>query len=490
MAMVAKIGGGLRRVALVAVVLAMVIGAGSVALIASNRATADQEGIHRTDRLALANSLATLANGYFLQLDLAQADTGTTVATELGQEAKASVTLDRALATTPGAPTAVVVDSTGHQLAASRGSGSLNSAVAGLMGPLAAAGRRGPAVSSVFELGGQPSVAIAVPCGTTGAQLIVAYRLQSLPIAAYVQKLQIGPGAQPYVIDAQGHLVTDPTPAGVGRMAPSGLASVAARVNAAQVVQTRGSSPLVVAVTPVGLGGWKMVIAQPASQFYGALWHGNSFFRWAMLLLLVVVAAALLRFHARRQTALQAIAEMAVKDSLTGLPNRLAFTKSLGAAMDRHQRGDGDAALLFCDLDGFKAVNDRLGHDAGDALLIAAAGRMRECVRSFGSAQPTLARLGGDEFTILLQGGHARASANTLATALSNAFSEPFVLGPEDVSVGVSVGIAMASPERDLLRDADVAMYRAKAIRKAARAADTPDQQPAAAGPVAVRQVS
>ena len=472
-----KLGRHLGRTALVGVVLLLVIGAGLVAMVAADRANAKQEAIHRGDRLQLASSLATLADGYFLQLVQAQTAVASAIPTGLLSSPDAGPDLARATADLPGAALPVVIGPTGAPAVTAPNAGPLAAILPELAPALdAALAARSPAISRVISVAGHARVAVAVPVGPGGAALVVAYRLDYLPLAAYVQQLQIGQEAVSYIVDQSDRLVTSPRPSGIGSGAGGRLAAAITSTRSAAVVQTRGSVPDVVAVVPLAFSGWHLVIVQPAPVFYGALWHATTTFRWALLALLIVVAGALLTFHARRQSALQAIAEMAVKDALTGLPNRLAFSRSLEAAMGRHRRSGGDVGLLFCDLDGFKAVNDQLGHDAGDELLVAAAERLRKCVRTSSDATATLARLGGDEFTVLLEGRQVRNDAGPLATAVTDAFDEPFVLGPYELSVGVSVGVAFAHPDRDLLRDADVAMYRAKAVRKAAREADSPDR--------------
>ena len=151
-------------------------------------------------------------------------------------------------------------------------------------------------------------------------------------------------------------------------------------------------------------------------------------------------------------------------DSLTGLPNRRLFLGRLKQAFRRHgRRGGGEkAAVLFMDLDNFKTVNDSLGHEAGDELLLAVGERMRGCLRP----EDTLARFGGDEFTVLVDNVGDPADAVRVAERIMDAHREPFDLGGQEVFVKLSIGIALgdadaASPE-DLLRDADTAMYRAK----------------------------
>ena len=159
----------------------------------------------------------------------------------------------------------------------------------------------------------------------------------------------------------------------------------------------------------------------------------------------------------------QLIAEMsylARHDALTGLANRAVLTDRLEHALNRRRpRG---VSVLYCDLDGFKAVNDRLGHEFGDRLLTAAAGRIRACLRP----EDTAARLGGDEFAVLLEGSSGLANALAVADRLLVALAQPFQAGDREVRVSVSIGIAHSTAEGtadDLLRDADTAMYQAKA---------------------------
>lgn len=154
----------------------------------------------------------------------------------------------------------------------------------------------------------------------------------------------------------------------------------------------------------------------------------------------------------------------ALHDGLTGLPNRALFLDRLDQAVRRAQRAGGGAgsAVLFLDLDRFKRVNDTLGHHAGDALLRAVARRLESALRP----PDTVARLGGDEFTLLLEDVADAGEASAVAERVLTALARPFELDGRELVVHASVGIALAgadtSPE-SVLRDADVAMYCAKA---------------------------
>lgn len=160
---------------------------------------------------------------------------------------------------------------------------------------------------------------------------------------------------------------------------------------------------------------------------------------------------------------------MAFYDPLTGLPNRALFFDRLQHLFARARRAMDNArfAVLYLDLDGFKAINDSLGHQAGDELLIATARRLERCLRP----ADTLARIGGDEFTVLVDEIGSESDAAGLAERIHQEMSAPIKLRGHEVVTGVSVGIALSSggaesPD-DLLREADTAMYRAKTARRA-----------------------
>ncbi|HYY83675.1 MAG TPA: EAL domain-containing protein [Beijerinckiaceae bacterium] len=151
-------------------------------------------------------------------------------------------------------------------------------------------------------------------------------------------------------------------------------------------------------------------------------------------------------------------------DALTGLPNRVEFQDRLEALCAAASNDGTPFAVLCLDLDSFKAVNDTLGHEAGDQLLKEAASRLRRCARS----GDLVARLGGDEFAILASGA-ARFFAGQLAARITEAFQEPFFLDGKETITTVSVGVALAPHDglatRSLMKCADIALYRAKHSR-------------------------
>ena len=159
----------------------------------------------------------------------------------------------------------------------------------------------------------------------------------------------------------------------------------------------------------------------------------------------------------------------AMHDPLTGLPNRVLFTDRLRQALTRARRRDGEVAVLFMDLDNFKVVNDSLGHKAGDRLLVAASKRISTLLRP----EDTVARIGGDEFVFLLEDTGAQGALR-VAERILKRLQEPFSLGRRRLVVTASIGVATGGGDgkyaADLLRDADLAMYRAKRAGKARHA--------------------
>jgi len=156
------------------------------------------------------------------------------------------------------------------------------------------------------------------------------------------------------------------------------------------------------------------------------------------------------------------LARQAVHDRLTGLPNRVLLRDRLEHALARAERQRSSVAVLFLDLDRFKVVNDSLGHDGGDLLLVEVAGRLASALRP----GDTLARMGGDEYAVLCEDVAAAGEAVDVAHRMARALEAPFVVRGTDVPVTMSVGVAVSSGgEHDaalLLRDADAALYEAK----------------------------
>ena len=203
----------------------------------------------------------------------------------------------------------------------------------------------------------------------------------------------------------------------------------------------------------------------------GGVWHhveaiGNNLLDEPSVRGIVINA----RDISERKRAEGLMAHQAFHDRLTGLPNRALFMDRLEHALVRSLRDRATVGVLFLDLDRFKVVNDSLGHEVGDQLLVIAAQRLEACLRP----GDTAARLGGDEFTVLLEGVADEREAIQVAERFAAQFEPAFEVGGRGVFVTASIGIALGSPGHrrptDLLREADIAMYRAKSSGKASYA--------------------
>jgi diguanylate cyclase (GGDEF)-like protein/PAS domain S-box-containing protein len=163
-----------------------------------------------------------------------------------------------------------------------------------------------------------------------------------------------------------------------------------------------------------------------------------------------------------RKTVEEQLTNLALYDHLTKLPNRLLFEKTMSQALARARRNNKLMALMFLDLDHFKDINDRLGHDIGDLLLKGVSDRLVTCIRE----TDTVARLGGDEFAIILDEISATEDAAMIAEKIIHALTPPFYLNGNEVFVSTSIGIAVypISGETSiaLTKNADIAMYQAK----------------------------
>ena len=198
-------------------------------------------------------------------------------------------------------------------------------------------------------------------------------------------------------------------------------------------------------------------------------------YQWAWLALLLppfawigarigVMRSRIMRANAELVNALGTIQDMATHDSLTGLHNRASMTDALEHAVSKARRAGESLAILFIDLDGFKSVNDTLGHATGDQLLREIAQRLRAKVRQ----SDLVARLGGDEFVVMVETISDRHGLQLLASKILAAVGEPMQLQGHEVTVTASIGVAVFPDDGNdvstLLANADMAMYRAKAL--------------------------
>jgi diguanylate cyclase (GGDEF)-like protein len=255
----------------------------------------------------------------------------------------------------------------------------------------------------------------------------------------------------------------------VGWFAGYLLVAVAARRPAAAGITWVGRRPgrlqILLPYCPLTLAVATSVTIQLRGQASGP------FLYWSFVVLVLLIVGRQLLTVLDNQALNRRLAAMvgqlehrAFHDGLTGLPNRALFRERVGHALSRRSQAGTPLALLFIDLDDFKTVNDQLGHAAGDDLLAAVAGRLKTCVRG----EDTVARLGGDEFAILLEQSSSHEVAVRVAGRVLEAMRPAFPLEGRQVQVGASVGVTVsAATEVDqVLREADVAMYTAKAHGK------------------------
>ncbi|MEE1887328.1 putative bifunctional diguanylate cyclase/phosphodiesterase [Pseudomonas carassii] len=248
------------------------------------------------------------------------------------------------------------------------------------------------------------------------------------------------------------------------------------------VRQIRGVAAVVMGIAIVGMHYTGMAAANfPAGSFCGALTTGlagDGLDYLVLITTLAVLAVALLtsvldaRLEARTAElarsltlANQELTQLALHDTLTGLPNRTLLADRIDQAMGRVAEQGGCFALMFIDLDGFKPVNDAFGHHVGDLLLKAVAARLRGHLHS----QDTLARIGGDEFVLLVELDEPDDAMN-VAVKQVNLMARPFRVAEHDLQLSASLGIVMypgnGLDQHELLRNADAAMYHAKSAGK------------------------
>jgi diguanylate cyclase (GGDEF)-like protein/PAS domain S-box-containing protein len=186
-----------------------------------------------------------------------------------------------------------------------------------------------------------------------------------------------------------------------------------------------------------------------------------------------------LRDITRRKNAEDQLAHAALHDALTGLPNRTLILNRAEQMLARSRRQHTPLAALFLDLDNFKDINDTLGHEAGDQLLAGVAARLTGALRE----GDTVGRLGGDEFVVLVEGASLAAGSEVVAERIRDVLATPFSIAASDTPLEVTASIGIAEGDRaqpgELLRDADIALYRAKARGKHCSVAFSPSMQTA-----------
>ena len=334
-----------------------------------------------------------------------------------------------------------------------------------------------PSLSDVYtDARGREMVEIAIPFETPSGRRVLAgsgpvaivetFTATVLPTAASMD------GSRVFLLDGNGRTLAATAARPQDRRAtpdPRLLAQLADHENGTFADRTYFSAP-------VGSSNWKVVLSIPRAELYASVDDGPADAAWqlfaafvaAMLALFGVaitavrsvrrLATAEAREHAARQ-----LAHARLHDPLTGLPNRSLLMDRADHAIDAARRRGRSVALLFLDVDHFKRINDSVGHEGGDAVLYQVAQRLKAIVRSV----DTVSRFGGDEFVVLCE-DLDHDDALRLVQIVEHGLDGPVIVDREEVAITCSIGLAIHDGDgderaaADLLRDADVAMYRAK----------------------------
>lgn len=440
--------------AVVALLTALVVTAGL-------RAQQSALSVHRIDRRQEQVMLADLTDQY-LRFTLGGLQTvadGRQWVMTPGNAANGRA-LDQLLATNQLLSYAAVLTSlTGQPLAAA--GGPVPGVAASGYRPLEADLLNGqPGLSGVLQSGAGPLLAMALPVRVHGqlAGLLIGYaNLRTWPLEGYVQRLDLGAGANYQVLDASGQVIASSRPTKIGSQFNVPPADHGTPTGAVTTADGQ-----VVSVAPLGLVGWSTATTQATGAFDAGLTGPFLWLLLAFAVLLVAAATALTVSEHRRRHALGLLADQAVIDPLTGVATRRLLDTRLDATAARMKRTGGSVAIVFCDVDGFKGINDRYGHAAGDQVLIATATRLRQCLR----AEDLIARVGGDEFVALIEGVSPTDDFEELGQRIRDACRAPVQSGNRQVTSRLSVGIVIVSASgADLataLNAADLAMYEAK----------------------------
>jgi diguanylate cyclase (GGDEF)-like protein len=342
----------------------------------------------------------------------------------------------------------------------------LYSSWAMVLGPVFRAGQ-----GSILE----QAIALAYPLGDVVLVTIVfvvvgRIRVGGAPVlllAAGLLSLAVADTGFAYLTQEGTYRTGVPTDAGwcAGYLLVAAAACRPASVGITWVGRRPGRLQILLPYCPLALAVATSVTMQLRGQTSGP------FLYWSFVVLVLLIVGRQLLTVLDNQALNRRLAAMvgqlehrAFHDALTGLPNRALFRERVGHALRRRSQAGTPLALLFIDLDDFKTVNDQLGHAAGDDLLAAVARRLLTCVRG----EDTVARLGGDEFAVLLEQSSSHEVAVRVAGRILEAMRPPFSLEGHQVQIGASVGVTVsgATEVDQVLREADVAMYTAKAHGK------------------------
>jgi len=383
----------------------------------------------------------------------------------------------RLVAATLGSSAAVLLDRSGRVLRAYPSDPRVRrQAVAWGRAELMSAERGHAADSSVVSSPAtdRAVTAIAVPYASTAGRRILSadYAASGLALDALVEHTISYPEHEVYLVDTSGRLVASSpvTPAVTLAQANPQLARALARASHGAVA--RSATPTSFTSAHVPGAPWRLVIAVPDARLYASITGWTQIVPWLVLALVSILGTLLVALFARsladraRLTKLSAtMRRNALTDSLTGLYNRRALTEHLTRLSARARRHDEPLSVLMIDLDRFKQTNDTFGHDAGDQVLCTLADCMRDALR----VDDIYGRWGGDEFLVALpitDDAGASATATRLREAAAAVDLSSIGL-PDGVALSIGVATGTLTSPMELIRQADLSLYRAKGSRRA-----------------------
>ncbi|HLX90015.1 MAG TPA: diguanylate cyclase [Acidimicrobiales bacterium] len=460
----------LRHLLLLAASVLLICVTGALAIGLTVQASNKADAIHLQDRQSLQRTLGGLGKQYLLfslKEGLDYASTGTWALTRgnSADTARLQTFVTHAVLLNYGA---ALVDLGAHELSSySLGPGLPPVSDPGYQPMIRDLLARRPDVSSVMSVGSLHVVAMGVPVTVNGvvkAVFVGFVRLDTSPLETYVRALHYGHTGRTYVVDSTGTVVAATDPQLIGR--PFGQPRAQSDIAHGRVSDyVDDSKQIVVADSTFGVSGWGGATLQSESEFFGPLNSGRLHVELGIVAVLVIAGVMVLVLNHRREVSrrrFQAqLAYQATHDGLTGLYNHSVFHERLEAALSRSQRNGLDVAVLYLDLDAFKPVNDQYGHEIGDKVLAEVAGRLRTVTRT----EDVVSRMGGDEFAVLVEDVVSRPAVEALAERILEVVARPLTLPDGEAAIGASIGVAdsrLGGDAESIIRDADLAMYRAK----------------------------
>ena len=455
----------MRRYALLAASVVAVVVLGAVAVWAQWGSGATADRARRADRMTLQTTLAGLTQQYMQFTFLSTKSAADAANWQLRpNDPRDRAALRQIVQTSPlTGYGAAVVALTGEPLTAYPSEAALPAATDAGFNPLRGdllAGK--PGLSAVMHVHNSDVVAFAVPITVADhpvALLVTFADIHAWPLQGYDAKLHVGAQSKSYIVDTNGTVAASTNPSELGEHLAA-LSHLDPAKSTGFVNYRDHGSPVAMSYGPAGQG-WTAVTVQPEATFSGAIDRSRQLQTLALASLLSLVMLLLVVFHHKRQQALARLAEERLYDPLTGLGQRGVFELRVRAALARHDRHRQPLAVLFCDVDSFKEINDDHGHNTGDQLLATIAKRISGAIRD----TDMVARFGGDEFAVVMEEANAEEAAR-VAERIRRQVSEPLILNGREMTPSVSVGVAVLTQGEstldELLHEADMAMYQAK----------------------------